>query len=735
MQKTYLNWQLGCSESRDVRPTEFFPAAVPGAVQADYARAKGWPDKNYGLNHKAYKALEDFWWLYTAPLSFTLTEGQIASMVFTAIDYAYEIRVDGQVLHTGEGMFSPIRVDVTAFAGKNATLEVLVFPTPRCDDSNCRDQARKSFKPCVPYGWDYHPRIVPSGIWDETYLLVEDRHSIRTLDADYRLTDGFTRCDITVTAALNGCGDVEVALLDGDTVVAEAKAAGAAGVQTFALTVEEPKLWYPVGYGEQYRYTLRARTLRDGAVVEEMTRAIGFRRSRLVMNDGAWIEPRDFPKSRSVAPATFEINGRRMFVKGSNWVNTQIFHGEMTEENYRTLLTLVRDANMNILRIHGGGPVNKECFFDLCDEMGIMVWQEFPLACNEYPDEDGFLAVVKQDAEAIIKRVRTHPCHVLWCGGNELFNNWSGMTEQHHTLRLLDSLCYEHDRFTPFMMTSPLFGMGHGHYLNYDETTGKEFITTLVHSNNTAYAEFGSPGMADIDYLRSIMSEEDLNDCCAENEVWLTHHGFKSWFPETWVRKAEANYYFGGFDGMEDLCNKTRFIQAMGYKSLFEEMRKQWPYCAMALNWCFNEPWPTVANNSLLSWPAIPKPAYYAVREALRPQLSSLRVEKHLWWDDEPFTAEVWMLNDSIEELPAGRVAVSYALGDGEYVRWGTLDFAALAPQTNRNLGRITLSVPSGFAGMIRVRLTVDGAPEMDSEYSYPCRARRIVSTKGMLNM
>ncbi len=150
-------------------------------------------------------------------------------------------------------------MDVTPFAGKNAALEVLIFPTPRCDDSNCHDQARESFKPCVPYGWDYHPRIVPSGIWDEAYLLIEDLHSIRTLDADYRLSDDLTRCDIQVIAALNGCGDVSVELLDGDTVVDSATADAVSGVQTFTLTVHDPKLWYPVGYGAQHRYALRAR--------------------------------------------------------------------------------------------------------------------------------------------------------------------------------------------------------------------------------------------------------------------------------------------------------------------------------------------------------------------------------------------------------------------------------------------------------------------------------------------
>ena len=135
---------------------------------------------------------------------------------------------------------------------------------------------------------------------------------------------------------------------------------------------------------------------------------------------------------------------------------------------------LVRDAHMNILRIWGGGFVNKESFFELCDELGIMVWQEFPLACNEYPDEEHYLSVLKKEATSIVRRLRTHPCAILYCGGNELFNNWSLMTDQHHALRLLNAVCYEEDRCTPFIATSPLNGMGHGSYLNYDETIDEE---------------------------------------------------------------------------------------------------------------------------------------------------------------------------------------------------------------------------------------------------------------------
>jgi beta-mannosidase len=111
---------------------------------------------------------------------------------------------------------------------------------------------------------------------------------------------------------------------------------------------------------------------------------------------------------------------------------------------------------MNILRLHGGSIINKDCFYDICDELGILIWQEFPLACNQYNDNDNYLKVLNDEGIFIVKKLRKHPCNVIWCAGNELFNNWSKMTDQSHAIRLLNKICYEYDRFTPFLPTSPV---------------------------------------------------------------------------------------------------------------------------------------------------------------------------------------------------------------------------------------------------------------------------------------
>lgn len=729
MKELYLNWTVGFTRDAAAAPEEFYPAQVPGAVQVDYARAHNWPSLVEGVNFKAYKWMEDVYWLYRAPLEFEAGADEIATLRFKGIDYRYQIRVEDHVLAEDEGMFSWIDCDVTGFNGK--TLEVLIWPSPKEDDSDTRTQARRSCKAAACYGWDWHPRLLTAGIWDEAVLRIQKRQSIRTLDVSYTLSPERDVCTLRATAVVNEDSVVTLKLLDGAETVAEAAGNSVNGKAEFVLTVKNPKLWYPVGYGDQHRYEVVAETAQDCC-----SRKIGFRRSRLVMNAGSWDEPARFPKSRSDAPATLEINGKRLFAKGSNWVNAQIFLGEMTAELYDSLLTKVKDANMNILRIWGGGFVNKESFFDLCDEKGIMVWQEFPLACNEYPDDPDYLAVLETEAVNIVRRLRTHPSVVLWCGGNELFNNWSGMTDQHHALRLLDSVCYREDRDTPFIMTSPLNGMAHGHYHNYDDEFDLEAVTMFRQSGNTAYTEFGAPGAAAPEYIKRFISPEDYEDCNPDNEIWLEHHAFKAWQEGSWLRLPEVEYYFGGYADVDDLCRKTQFIQAMSYKSNFEEMRKQWPHCAMALNWCLNEPWPTFANNSLISWPAEEKPAYYAVQSALRPRLASLRIDKHLWWGGETFQAGIWMMNDTQDKLEASEISVYYALGDGPEILAAKVFSPEIGAQCNADCGGLAFAIPADFSGLIRIRLAVTGKPELDSEYHYPCRSHTVtVETVKRLNM
>jgi beta-mannosidase len=137
--------------------------------------------------------------------------------------------------------------------------------------------------------------------------------------------------------------------------------------------------------------------------------------------------------------------------------------------------------------------VNKDSFFELCDQMGIMVWQEFPLACNDYPDDPSYLSVLRKEATSIVKRLHNHPCLVIWSGGNELFNSWSGMNDQSLALRWLNSICLGYSPEIPFIPTSPLMGVGHGHYIFYDKNKDEDVFQMMNRSHYTALTEYGMP--------------------------------------------------------------------------------------------------------------------------------------------------------------------------------------------------------------------------------------------------
>lgn len=742
MPKQALSWQLTHKKDMDSPEFDAIPASVPGAVQLDYARAFGYGDYFWGENYEKFRWMEDEFWVYTASFDFTVENGEKVIIHFSGIDYAYVIYINGKKLLSGEGMYTPIDIDVTEYSGIPSTLKAVILPVPKCHlTPEDRSQARESCKPPSAYGWDWHPRLIPLGIWEEAYLETLPSGSPTALECSHVLSDDLKDAVISAECKVHGNGELTLTLTspDGKLAYSETKKfTDNADSVSFVFSVSSPELWYPRGYGAQPLYTLTA----SGASQSSVSRTIGFRRVKLVrnLNDTSV----GFPKSRYSSPSTVEINGVKVFVKGSNWVNTEIFPSLMTEERYRELIDLACYANMNIFRVWGGGFVNKESFFDICDREGIMVWQEFMLACNLYPDNDRYLSVLEQEATSIIKRLRTHPCLTLWCGGNELFNSWSGMTEQSHALRLLDSLCYKLDRFTPFNMTSPLTDMGHGHYNNVVDantmdkklierlsakTGGNseecEFLTVLTESHNVAYTEFGCCGGASPEYIKKyIMSEQEYLDCSVSSPVWVAHHAFKAWgMDDSWLRKSEVEYYFGSCTDVDNLMNKSLIIQSVCYRSMFEEMRKQWQHCSMAINWDFNEPWPCAAGNSLVNWPAEPKPALESVRQALRPQLASIRTGRNRYFAGETLHGELWMLNDTDEMLEGCEVELELC-ADGKNYAISTFSTERVEPRSNLKSGNISFTVPDSENGTFKLMLSVTNKPELSSEYTLFSRLR-----------
>lgn len=722
--KYFANWKAACLGGE--HKEEYFPATVPGNVQKDYAEHFGLGDVNYSDNYLKFGELEDFYFKYqtrvnkadmqeTAERIFFVTEG---------IEYEYEILVDGVKKLYHEGMYTKTEVELTETLedGADHLVEILIYPHPKLPGIPWgRSQAAQCCKPPVEYDWDFHPRMLVSGVFGETYFEGRTGDMIAEVEAFYQLNEDRTQASVEIQAinyAELWSGEPSEYIYtiydEDDRIVYQGS--------DKKVMLKDISLWWCNGQGTPYLYTYSVMT--KGHEESAVSKKIGFKTIRLVMNEGAWVEPVNFPKSRSAAPIQIELNGRNIMGKGSNWVNPEIFSSNIADGRYDELLDYMADANMNIVRIWGGSIVNRSHFFDVCDRLGIMVWQEFPLACNNYEGTPHYLEILEQEAKAILKSIRGHASHVIWCGGNELFNVWSGMTDQSKALRLLNKLCYEMDFEKPFIPTAPLEGMGHGQYVVYDYRQKKLVHKLFGDSKCTAYSEFGVTSLADLDILKATIPEEDFANV-APGTVWERRKGFGVW-PEggddAWSCFNIVDMFFGKQESLEDYVRITQWFQCQGLSFIFEEGRRQKPYCSLVMNWDFTEPWNNVAGHGLISYPNKPKPAYYSVAKSLRNVMPSARTYDLVYTAGDVLKAELWMLNDSTEEV-SDTIEAYLIIGDKKehLMTWKT---GPLAPNTNKCGHMLQVQLPEMTSQMVTLRLESKAGV---SEYEFYVKEKIVV--------
>ena len=319
----------------------------------------------------------------------------------------------------------------------------------------------------------------------------------------------------------------------------------------------------------------------------------------------------------------------------------------------------------------------------------------------------------------------------MYCGGNELFNNWSLMTDQSLALRLLNKLCYDLDRDRPFIMTSPVFGMGHGGYTFYDPDAKCDVFTLFQKSGCTAYTEFGVPGVTDLENLKKIIPEDEMFPI-RNMGSWRLHHAFGAWGAERWLCMDVLSMYAQEpLDTIEKVIAQAEWLQCEGYKAVFEEARRQAPYCSMAINWCYCEPWITGAGNSLITYPTKAKPAYYAVKSALRPVMASARIPRFDWKAGECFRAELWLLNDS-DKPACETIKASIKLNGAEYELF-TWNSGEVSANTNKIGPSVNFVLPDVDA--TELVLCLDTGSGASSEYRLCYRRSETYAVSRQMNV
>ena len=345
------------------------------------------------------------------------------------------------------------------------------------------------------------------------------------------------------------------------------------------------------------------------------------------------VELRQNKDSRGIS-FEFVINGKPVFAKGVNWIPADFFPHRMTEERYRELLQACKDANVNMIRVWGGGIYEPDIFYDLCDEMGIMVWQDFMFAGTLYPGDSSFIQNVQKEAIEQVVRLRRHPCIVLWCGNNEVKNGWEDWgwknnytSEQREQLdqdmhylfdTLLANVVNKYGGGVPYIPTSPLWGWGHpecctegdSHY--WGVWWGEQPFEMWYQKTGRFMSEYGFQSYPDIRTLQTVMPDTALHLGSPE----LNNHQKHARGVQI-IDKA-MNQYFHRPNNLEDYVYVSQLVQAYGIGMALEEHRRRAPYCMGTLVWQLNDCWP-VASWSCIDYYGRRKALYYEMKRQFAP--------------------------------------------------------------------------------------------------------------------
>jgi beta-mannosidase len=391
---------------------EWLPATVPGDVHLDLLANKKIPEPFYRDNETKLQWIENASWQYQ--LDFDVTPELFArsnvDLVFDGIDAAAQVFVNGERVLDADNMFRLWRVPVKSHlrAGRNRLRIVFPSPVQAADKSYIR-------KAAYEYGWDWGPRFVTSGIWRPVHL--EAWNKVRIADFAIRQRDvsrgvAHLSAEFDIEASVEGDAKLDLHYTDNGNPAALSSTVyvhKGRNLIEIPIEIEHPRLWYPAGYGEQFLYSFTAQMSTANRMAAERTVKTGLRSIELRRQLDQW--------GRS-----FElvVNGIPVFAKGADVIPFDSFPSRVTTADYRRILQSARDANMNMIRHWGGGYYETDEFYSICDELGIMVWQDFMFANNWQPGTYAFKLNVEAEAEDQVRRLRNHPSIVLWCGNNEV---------------------------------------------------------------------------------------------------------------------------------------------------------------------------------------------------------------------------------------------------------------------------------------------------------------------------
>jgi beta-mannosidase len=628
----------------DGSPGEWMAGRVPGCVQTDLMAAGRLADPFFGMNEDAVQWVGRSRWAYRrrfdAP---ALPAGARAYLVFEGLDTFARVLLNGQPVGSADNMFMPWHFDVTEAlaAGDNevcvlfdstegqAKALAAAYGVPLASVARTPNAPFVRKAPCH-FGWDWGPTLLTVGIWRPVRLEIIPRALIAALDAwGDPAEDGTGTLHVATKAqgpAMEGLTlEVAAKAPKGRTVVGRAEAPLQDGRAAVAIPVAGAELWWPNGLGGQplYRLTLRLRAGRK--IVDERAVRVGIRRLELVREPDAW--------GRSFH---FRVNGRAFFAKGANWIPADAFPARVTTEAYRRLVADCAGVGMNMLRVWGGGYFEDERFYDACDECGILVWQDFLFSCALYPgDDDAFAENVRLEAEAAVRRLRSHTCLAVWAGNNEIESGWFewGWSKTHpervwrgyerifHDILPAAVAAFDGRRaYIPSSPTSHEVGhpndpaSGDSHYWNVWHGQGDH--RNYLDSQHRFVSEFGFQSIPAMETMCAAIPGDQMR---LDSPAMLQHQ--KSSGGNEKIDRA-VRQWFGPSKDFAALAYLSQVYQALALQTGVEHWRRSAPRTMGALYWQANDCWP------VLSWASLDyfgrwKALHYAARRFFAPYLVS----------------------------------------------------------------------------------------------------------------
>ncbi|MDR2980541.1 MAG: glycoside hydrolase family 2 protein [Bacteroidales bacterium] len=620
---------------------KWYPAKTPGCIHTDLLTNGLIGDPFYRNNEDSVQWIAEREWKYRT--TFTKEEAfnlQHAELVFEGLDCYAELYLNGNpFIHEGDDHFTNnmfrrwvFPLDKNQLQDENEII-VIFHPSAVIDIENAkryhyplpdiRALTRKS-----PYqsGWDWGPKLVTCGIWKPVYINQWNQFKINDLQIrQMELTDKLAVLKVEVSMEVTAdCSPYFDIYLDRKLIVTSHEQNLSPGEHTFSYDykIENPKRWFPNGLGKQEMYMISVQAT-DEMTQAQASRRIGLRNIELVQ------------QTDSIGQSfEFHVNGKPVFMKGANWIPAESFPSSVTPERYHDLVKTIKESNMNMVRVWGGGIYESDIFYDYCDEMGVLVWQDFIFAGAIYPEDKEFHDNVRIEATEQVRRLRNHPSLALWCGNNEVKNAWEDwgwqadytekqkarISENIHAIFnvLLDSVVQDNDPERNYIPTSPLWGWGHpesftegnAHY--WGVWWGEQPFEVWGEKTGRFMAEYGFQSYPEMNSIKKFTLPEDWEITSPVINNHQKHHR------GVIIISKAMEQYFGKANDFEDFVYLSQLTQAYGIGNAIETHRRRIPYCMGTLYWQLNDCWP-VASWSGIDYYLAKKASYYEARKQFEP--------------------------------------------------------------------------------------------------------------------